>query len=145
DIPQADKLERILDFASLLIQYPSSPSIVRQKFLDIDGITERQFFYYLRAVEILGLANERQEPTASCYILHRLQNEAKKRFLAYQFISSKVGSAWFNWQNANDLSDIQPESATQFLLEVCPKLSETTVKRRAKTLKSWLNIFLQHW
>lgn len=145
DIPQADNLERVLDFASLLIQYPSSPSIVRQKFLDIDGISERQFFYYLKAVEILGLANERQEPTASCYILHRLQNEAKKRFLAYQFISSKVGSAWFNWQNANDLSDIQPESATQFLLEVCPSLAQETAKRRAKTLKSWLNIFLQHW
>ncbi|AFW95459.1 hypothetical protein ANA_C12750 [Anabaena sp. 90] len=145
DIPQADNLERVLDFASLLIQYPSSPSIVRQKFLDIDGISERQFFYYLKAVEILGLANERQEPTASCYILHRLQNEAKKRFLAYQFISSKVGSAWFNWQNANDLSDIQPDSATQFLLEVCPSLAEETAKRRAKTLKSWLNIFLQHW
>lgn len=145
DIPQADNLERVLDFASLLIQYPSSPSIVRQKFLDIDGISERQFFYYLRAVEILGLANERQEPTASCYILYRLQNEAKKRFLAYQFISSKVGAAWFNWQNANDLSDIQPESATQFLLEVCPSLAPETAKRRAKTLKSWLNIFLQHW
>ncbi len=145
DIPQADKLERILDFASLLIQYPSSPSIVRQKFLDIDGITERQFFYYLRAVEILGLANERQEPTASCYILYRLQNEAKKRFLAYQFISSKIGVAWFNWYNANDLSEIQPESATQFLLEVCPKLSEKTVKRRAITLKSWLKIFLKYW
>lgn len=145
DIPQADKLERVLDFAYLLTQYPSSPSILRQKFLEIDALHERQYWYYLKAVEILGLANERQEPTASCYILHRLQNEAKKRFLAYQFISSKVGSAWFNWQNANDLSDIQPESATQFLLEVCPKLSETTVKRRAKTLKSWLNIFLQHW
>ncbi|MDB9478225.1 hypothetical protein PN463_06300 [Dolichospermum circinale CS-537/03] len=145
DIPQADNLERVLDFAYLLTQYPSSPSILRQKFLEIDALHERQYWYYLKAVEILGLANERQEPTASCYILHRLQNEAKKRFLAYQFISSKVGSAWFNWQNANDLSDIQPESATQFLLEVCPKLSETTVKRRAKTLKSWLNIFLQHW
>ncbi|MFM7391775.1 MAG: hypothetical protein ACKO2R_04900, partial [Actinomycetota bacterium] len=60
-------------------------------------------------VEILGLANERQEPTASCYILHRLQNEARKRFLAYQFISSNIGAAWFSWQNANDLSDIQPE------------------------------------
>ncbi|MFM6183336.1 MAG: hypothetical protein ACKPA8_17910 [Dolichospermum sp.] len=145
DIPQADNLERVLDFSSLLIQYPSSPSIVRQKFLEIDALHERQYWYYRRAVEILGLANERQEPTASCYILHRLQNEARKRFLAYQFISSNIGAAWFYWQNANDLSDIQPESATQFLLEVCPKLSQKTVKRRVDTLKSWLNIFLQHW
>ncbi|MGB3422724.1 MAG: hypothetical protein WBA52_20285 [Dolichospermum sp.] len=145
DIPQADNLERVLDFAYLLTQYPSSPSILRQKFLEIDALHERQYWYYRRAAEILGLANERQEPTASCYILYRLQNEAKKRFLAYQFISSNIGAAWFSWQNANDLSDIQPESATQFLLEVCPKLSETTVKRRADTLKSWLNIFLQHW
>ncbi|NET73626.1 MAG: hypothetical protein F6K62_22600 [Sphaerospermopsis sp. SIO1G2] len=145
DIPQADNLERVIDFASLLIQYPSSLSKVQQSFIEIEGITERQYFYYRRAVEILSLANERQEPTASCYILHRLQNEAKKRFLAYQFISSNIGVAWFNWQNANDLLEIQPESATQFLLEVCPKLSETTVKRRAITLKSWLKIFLQHW
>ncbi|MDB9466192.1 hypothetical protein [Dolichospermum circinale] len=145
DIPQADNLERVIDFASLLIQYPSSSSTVRQSFLEIEGIGERQYFYYRRAVEILNLANERQEPTASCYILYRLQNEAKKRFLAYQFISSKIGVAWFNWYNANDLSEIQPESATQFLLEVCPKLSEKTVKRRAITLKSWLKIFLKYW
>lgn len=145
DIPQADNLERVIDFASLLIQYPSSPSTVKQSFIKIDGIAERQYFYYRRAVEILNLANERQEPTAICYMLHRLQNEAKKRFLAYQFISSNIGVAWFNWQNASDLSEIKPESATQFLLEVCPKLSEETAKRRALTLKSWLNIFLQYW
>ena len=145
DVPQADKLERVLNFASLLIEYPSSPSIVRQKFLEINGTTERQFLYYRKAVEILGLADDREQPTTTCYMLNRFQNEAKIKFLAYQFISSKVGSAWFNWQNANDLSDIQPESATQFLLEVCPSLAEETAKRRAKTLKSWLNIFLQHW
>ncbi|MBS9390052.1 MAG: hypothetical protein HEQ33_14655 [Dolichospermum sp. WA123] len=145
DVPQADKLERVLNFASLLIEYPSSPSIVRQKFLEINGTTERQFLYYRKAVEILGLADDREQPTTTCYMLNRFQNEAKIKFLAYQFISSKVGSAWFNWQNANDLSDIQPDSATQFLLEVCPSLAEETAKRRAKTLKSWLNIFLQHW
>ncbi|WP_353932038.1 hypothetical protein WJM97_05500 [Okeanomitos corallinicola TIOX110] len=145
DIPQADNLERVIDFASLLIQYPSSPSTVRQKFLEIDALHERQYSYYRRAVEILGIANERIQPTKICYMLNRLQNESKMRFLAYQFISSNVGSAWFNWQNANDLSEIQPESATQFLLEVCPKLSEITVKRRAITLKSWLKIFIQNW
>ncbi|MBD2691510.1 DUF7226 domain-containing protein [Anabaena catenula] len=145
DVPQADNLERVLDLASLLIQYPLSPSIVRQKFLEINGITERQFLYYRRAVEILGLVDDRERPTTTCYMLNRFQNEAKIKFLAYQFISSNVGSAWFNWQNVNNLSDIQPESATQFLLEVCPSLSEETAKRRAKTLKSWLNIFLQHW
>ncbi|MFN6155128.1 hypothetical protein [Anabaena sp. AL09] len=145
DIPQADNLERVLDFAYLLIQYPSSPSTLRQKFLEIDALHERQYWYYRRAAEILGLANERQEPTASCYILHRLQNEAKKRFLAYQFISSNVGSAWFNWQNANDLSDIKPESAADFLIEVCPSVAESTAKRRIQTLQSWLKIFLRYW
>ena len=145
DVPQADNFERVLDFASLLIQYPLSPSIVRQKFLEINGTTNRDFLYYRKAVEILGLADERERPTTNCYMLNRFQKEAKIKFLAYQFISSNIGAAWFNWQNANDLSDIQPESATQFLLEVCPSLAEETAKRRAKTLKSWLNIFLQHW
>lgn len=146
DVPQADKFERILDFASLLIQYPSSLSTVRQKFLETDDITDRSFSYYRRAVEILGLADERGRPTTACFMLNRLQRrEQKMRFLAYQFISSNVGAAWFNWQNANDLSQIQPETAAEFLIEVCPSLSESTAKRRAQTLQSWLNIFLDHW
>ena len=146
DIPQADNLERVLNFVSLLIQYPSSPSTVRQKFLNIGGIADRQFSYYRRAVEILGLADERERPTTACYMLNRLSSiKAKMRFLAYQFISSNVGLAWFNWQNANDLSEIQAKTAAEFLIEVCPSLSESTAKRRAKTLESWLKIFLEHW
>jgi hypothetical protein len=145
DVPQADSLERVLDFASLLIQYPSFPSTVRQKFLEIDEIAERQFSYYRRAAEILGLADERERPTTGCYMLNRLSKEAKMRFLAYQFISSNVGSAWFNWQNVNDLSEIQPERAAEFLIAVCPSLSENTANRRAHTLQSWLKIFREHW
>ena len=145
DVPQADSLERVLDFASLLIQYPSSLSTVRQKFLEIEGITDRQFSYYRRAAEILGLADGRGRPTTACSVLNRLSIQAKMRCLAYQFISSNVGSAWFNWQNANDLSEIQSKTAAEFLIEVCPSLSETTVKRRAHTLESWLNIFLNYW
>jgi plasmid maintenance system antidote protein VapI len=60
-------------------------------------------------------------------------------------MSSNVGSAWFNLQNANDLSAIQPETANEFLNKVCPSLSKNTVKRRAQTLKSWLKIFLEYW
>jgi hypothetical protein len=146
DVPQANNLERVFDFASLLIQYPSSLSTVQQKFLEIEGITKRHFSYYRISVEILGLADERGRPTNTCYMFNRLSSrEAKIRFLAYQFISSNVGAAWFNWQNAHDLSEIQPETATDFLIEVCPSLSEATVKRRAQTLVSWLKIFLEHW
>lgn len=146
DVPQADSLERVLDFASLLIQYPSSLETVREKFLEIEGITDRQFSYYRRAVEILGLADERERPTTACYMLNRLSSlKAKIRFLAYQFLSSNVGSAWFNWQNAKDLSEIQSETAAEFLIEVCPSLSETTAKRRAQTLASWLKMFLEQW
>ena len=145
DIPQADSLERVLDFASLLIQYPSSLPTVRQKFLEISGITNRHFSYYRRSVEILGLADSRGRPTTACSVLKRLPKEAKMRFLAHQFISSNVGAAWFNWQNANDLSDIHPERAAEFLIEVSPSLSEATAKRRARTLESWLKIFLKYW
>ncbi|MDY7014969.1 MAG: hypothetical protein SVX43_15520, partial [Cyanobacteriota bacterium] len=146
DIPQADSLERVLEFAELLIQYPSSPSTVRQQFSEIAGIVDRQVSYYRRAAEILGLVDDRQRPTTACYGLCRLQRpEQKMRFLAHQFISSNVGVAWFNWQNANDLSQLQPETAVEFLRAVCPSLSETTIQRRAYTLKSWLNVFLKDW
>ena len=146
DVPQANILERVIDFASLLIQYPSSPLTVRQKFLEVHEITYRSFSYYRRSAEILGLADEREQPTTACYMLNRsLTQEKKIRFLAYQFISSKVGSAWFKWQNANDLLEIQPDTATDFLLAVCPSLSEITVQRRAQTLKSWVRIFQQNY
>lgn len=146
DIPQANNLERVLSFASLLLQYPSTPSTVKQKFLEINNIHERQFFYYRRSVEILGLADERQRPTTACDMLNRLPSrEAKMRFLAYQFISSNVGSAWFKWQNANDLLDIQPETASNFLSEVCPSLAEETDKRRVQTLQAWIRIFRENW
>ncbi|ARI80852.1 DUF7226 domain-containing protein [Microcystis aeruginosa] len=142
DIPQADRLERVVDLSSLLIQYPHSLPTVRQQFLDRYRITERQFSYYRRAAEILNLADERVQPTTACFMLDRLPENSKKRFLAHQFIASKVGLAWFKWQNAHDLSEIKPERAREFLLEVCPSLSESTVERRAKTLQSWLRYFL---
>lgn len=142
DIPQADGLERVVDLSSLLIQYPHSLPTVRQQFLDRYRITERQFSYYRRAAEILNLADERVQPTTACFMLDRLPENSKKRFLAHQFIASKVGLAWFKWQNAHDLSEIKPERAREFLLEVCPSLSESTVERRAKTLQSWLRYFL---
>lgn len=142
DIPQADKLERVIDLSSLLIQYPHSLPTVRQQFLDRNDITERQFSYYRRAAEILNLADERVQPTTACFMLDRLSEKSKKRFLAHQFIASKVGLAWFKWQNAHDLSEIKPERAREFLREVCPSLSDNTVGRRAKTLQSWLRYFL---
>ncbi|MBD2505162.1 hypothetical protein [Anabaena azotica] len=146
DVPQANDLERVIRLAELLIQYPHDPSILRQQFLETDKTADRDFLYYQAAAKILGIADERVRPTKACFVLNRLPStEAKMRFLAYQFISSNVGAAWFGWTNANDLSEIKPESAEQFLNEVCPSLSGTTIKRRAKTLESWLNIFLEHW
>lgn len=143
DVPQGSSLEKVIEFASLLIQYPSSLSTVRQKFLETNKISKRTFAYYRRSAEILGLANERDQPTTDCYMLDRLPNQtAKIRLLAYKFISSNVGSAWIKWQDANDLAEIQPERAAEFLIAVCPSLSEkSTAQRRAETLQSWLKIF----
>ena len=146
NIPQANKLERILDFASLLVQYPSSLSTVRQKFSAIDGVGDRSFSYYRRAMQILSLADDRCQPTIPCRVLNRLPTlEAKIRFLAYQFISSKVGSAWLDWQNVNDLSEIQSDRASEFLASVCPSISESTVERRVQTLQAWMNMFKQYY
>jgi len=146
DVPQAHKLERVIDLASLLLQYPSSLSIIKTKFSEIDGTTDRDFSYYRRALQILGLADQRVQPTTACRMLNRsLHIDAKIRFLAYQFISSNVGSAWFNWQNASDLSEIQGERALEFLMEVCPSLSETTVGRRSRALQAWVNQFKEHY
>ncbi|MEA5469590.1 hypothetical protein [Spirulina sp. 06S082] len=141
DIPQANNLERVIELASIFIQHPSSLSTVRQQFLAIFGIAPRQFSYYRRAVEILGLVDERERPTTAGRVLHHLSETEKIGFLAHQFISSKVGWAWLNWQNVNTLAEIEPEGASTFVKEVCPSLSDETGKRRADTLKSWLKVF----
>jgi len=146
DVPQANNIERILELARLFVQYPSSFQTVRDKFLEISGTTPRDFSYHRRASEILKLIDWRVHPTKACTILVRLPKaEAKMRLLAYQFISSNVGSAWLLWQNANDLSEINPESAEEFLTETCPSLSQETIKRRSQTLKAWLTAFLKYW
>jgi len=67
------------------------------------------------------------------------------RLLANQFLSSNIGSSWLKWSNVNDPSNIQSDSAYQFLIEVCPSLSENTAKRRAQTLKSWFEVFHPYW
>ncbi|MBP0016829.1 MAG: hypothetical protein J7647_04640 [Cyanobacteria bacterium SBLK] len=141
DIPQADRLKRVIELASIFIQHPSSLSTVRQQFLEISGIAPRQFSYYRRAVEILGLVDERERPTTAGRVLHHLSETEKIGFLAHQFISSKVGWAWLNWQNVNTLAEIEPERAAEFVKEVCPSLSDATVERRVYTLKSWLQCF----
>jgi hypothetical protein len=146
DVPQADSLEKVLVLVSLFIQYKSSIEIIREKFLEVSENTSRNFSYYRKASEILGLIDWRSHPTNVSVVLNGLPTAEKKmRFLASQFLSSNVGSSWLKWSNVNDLSDIQSDSAYEFLIEVCPSLSENTAKRRARTLKSWLEVFHQYW
>jgi len=146
DVPQADSLKKVLFFVSLLIQYKSSIEIIREKFLKGSKNSSRNFSYYQQAAEVLGLIDWRGHPTNASFVLNHLPTKEKKmRLLASQFLSSNVGSSWLKWSNVNDLSDVQSDSAYQFLIEVCPSLSETTAKRRARTLKSWLEAFHQYW
>ena len=44
-------------------------------------------------------------------------------------------------QGVNSILDIDPNSATQYLLDNANGLSEDTAKRRASTLKRWVNVF----
>jgi len=146
DVPQANNIERILELAQLFVQYPSSTQTIRDKFLEIRGTKPRDFSYHRRAIEILNLIDWRGHPTNVCFALVRLsKTEAKMRLLAYQFISSNVGSAWLRWQNANDLLEISVDSGEEFLTETCPSLSQKTIERRSQTLKAWLTAFRQYW
>lgn len=146
DVPQADSLEKVLILVSLFIQYKSSIEIIREKFLEESENSSRNFSYYRKASEILGLIDWRNHPTNVSVVLNGLPTEEKKmRLLANQFLSSNVGSSWLKWANVNDPSNIQSDSAYKFLIEVCPSLSENTAKRRAQTLKSWFEVFHPYW
>lgn len=135
-VPQANDLEKIKKYLDIL----KSDNIVTENKL---GVTQRQVSYYRDACYLLGLINS--EYNYLTPVGHKITEIEEKndwlKILRVQFENSECGYLWMKNQNVFSILDINPNSATNFLLDNANGLGEDTSKRRASTLKCWVNQF----
>ncbi len=133
-IPQANDIDKILQIVKMIdLGIPLIPE-------NIGGIAKRQVEYYTNAAYGFGLVTkDKQLTNAGRFILSRSEKEEQYEILADRFESTDVGWAWMTWANAQHMTDLDPNTAADFLIASVPKLSEDTARRRASTLRKWLN------
>ena len=95
---------------------------------------------------VLGLLDKEMVPTERARRLWAIREnkEAQLALVASWFEESSVATKWMHWAGVEQLSDLEPESAVQFLLAQSRELGKTTNKRRAGTLASWLRTLQAH-
>jgi len=102
------------------------------------GLDDRHILYYIHAAKILGFLNSNNSVTALGQQVAESDHEKRLRIAARSFESSHCGWAWITWSQAKNLSGLDPNTAEAFLLEQCLSLSVKTMKRRASTLRKWV-------
>ena len=108
---------------------------------NIDGLTTpRQVQYYKSAAYALGLATKDNRLTPAGYFInsHYADRRNQYEILADRFESTDFGWAWMTWARVQYMTELNPETAADFLIDSVPDLNETTAKRRASTLAKWL-------
>lgn len=139
-VPQANKLERIIEVVTLL----SDRSELTHE--QLEGLTtKRQVSYYTHAAQCLGLLNKNLTLTsAGEFLLQRESEESKYEYLALRFESSDFGWAWMKWAQVNNLSDLDENTAEAFITQCVKGLHRGTIKRRARGLVTWVKILKQY-
>lgn len=130
DVPQADSLVRLFQ----LVETISLDHVVDESST---GIVPRQIAYYKHAARTLGYLDAANAVTPAGEALLRSSAEGKMTLTATQFEASRCGAAWLKWSKSKQLTLIEPDSAYKFLGEVT-LLSDSTARRRSKTLWSWI-------
>ncbi|AFJ02587.1 hypothetical protein Q7C_1437 [Methylophaga frappieri] len=134
DVPQANDIETILKVMDLV---DHGKTLTHDNFENINS--PRQVSYYVDAAKALGLLTRKNEITSEgSFLLTRKSNHIKYQVLANLFELSECGTKWMRYCEKSDISELDPNSAEQFLLNCVSSLSEKTAKRRATTLKKWL-------
>jgi len=135
-IPQANDIDKVIE----IVQIVSDGRTLSHEL--IEGLNSpRQVSYYTDAAFCLGLLNKNRTLTsAGRFLCSKTDNESKYQFLADRFESSDFGWKWMKWSKVNSLSDLDGDTAAQFISESVINLSEDTARRRAQTLKKWLDI-----
>ncbi|WP_233009125.1 DUF6575 domain-containing protein [Rheinheimera faecalis] len=131
DVPQANDLHKVFS----IIEIKSKGDFVTPESLGLT--TERQVAYYLHAARVLGLLSSSNAINSVGYQFIALDHSQRMKVTAIRFESSACGWAWLKWAGVTKISELDPNTATQFLIETCKTLSQDTAERRAKTLQRW--------
>lgn len=126
-IPQADRVERVLEYAVLLHhQHHALRELLYRG---------RDALYYRSGARILGLVDADGEPSmrTTDFAEH---GEEPLELLRECFVRSAVGQAWARWAKTS-LWSVDPDTAEAFLEDMA-ELAPATAQRRAKTLRTWL-------
>jgi len=134
-IPQADEISRIITFVEK--RYHGQPFNS-----NTENLVERQISYYISAARMLGLTKWGGQLTPIGQKLAEAEElKEKATILIDLFERSVCGWAWLKHSNVKSVFELNRESAVPFLLEKSAGLSENTAKRRAVTLRKWLDTF----
>lgn len=134
-VPQADNLMRIKKYLSIV----DNQRVVTAEEL---GVHHRQVSYYRDACRMLSLIHDYSILTPLGQKMNSLNSEVEFiELIKRQFEETDCGALWMLNQKVSSIVEINEESATEFLIENCNGLSESTSRRRAQTLKSWVKKF----
>lgn len=131
-VPQADNLSRIKLYLSII----ANNRIVNDVEL---GVKPRQVSYYRDACKTLSLIHDYSSLTPlGLKVAQSQSDEEWLSIIKRQFEESECGNLWMLDQGVNSITEIDENSAAQFLINNCNGLSENTSNRRAQTLKAWV-------
>ncbi|MCP4054827.1 MAG: hypothetical protein GY739_17645 [Mesoflavibacter sp.] len=134
-IPQADEISRIITLVEK--RYSGQPFNSTT-----ESLVERQISYYVSAAKMLGLIKLNGQLTPIGQKLAESSNDSDKAIILIELFERSVcGWAWLKFSNVESVFDLNRDSAVSFLLEKSSGLSENTAKRRAVTLRKWLDTF----
>jgi hypothetical protein len=134
EVPQANSLETVLR----LVQMTVRGEIVTPEGL---GVVPRQVNYYKQAARILSFLNEDNMPTFSGQRVAIAEVNEQVRQAAEAFSISHCGWAWIRWSKVSNVFQLDGDTAVEFLLSAAAGINDTTKKRRAQTLRSWVDSF----
>lgn len=139
-VPQANCLDRVV----AIVKLRAEGALLNVE--SIDGLSsDRQVAYYTHAAWCLGLLNRNMTVASPGRVLCSLKNKiAEYQFLAERFQSSDFGWAWMKWAKVDDIGDLEPDSAENFVQECVRGLNDATASRRATSLASWLKVLREH-
>ncbi|MCG9708714.1 hypothetical protein L1D46_07830 [Pseudoalteromonas sp. Isolate3] len=133
-VPQANDVERIITYI-----YNKSHGIPFTA--ESEGIDQRQINYYMSASKMMGFVNHGLLTPIGWKLSEATLEEEQYKILKDRFETSRCGWAWMKFCNVNSALELGPETAEDFLRERSTGLSESTLVRRASTLRKWPEVF----
>lgn len=129
-VPQANDLDKLFEVVS---KKASGIYITEEEV----SLTERQIQYYMHAASTLGFMDAHDTITALGRRIAQADSQTRMIITARCFQLCECVQAWITWAQVKNVIELDPSTATDFLIECCSTLSPSTAKRRASTLNKW--------